>query len=77
MERDLAAAIGQRDFLMNCNAELQREVDAARTAIARVKAWKPHTSVSMISGEMVHHDCQCIGCKTMRRVVAELEKEAV
>jgi hypothetical protein len=157
MERDLAAAIGQRDHLMNRNAELQREVDAAKAkladiesmqctqcamvdslkadlaaanakraevmkwakeflgssyendgvidaamhyavqvredlrascgevsglrsergalqaAIARVKAWKQHTSVSMISGEMVHHDCQCIECKTIRRVVAELE----
>jgi hypothetical protein len=77
MERELSAAIGQRDFLLNRNAELQSELEAARTAIARVKAWRQHTSVSMISGEMVNQDCQCIECKTMRRVVAELEKEAV
>ncbi len=145
MERDLAAAIGQRDHLMNCNGELQMEVDVAKakladiesmqcsqcairesmcddisaanharaeaedavkrleqvsgelcpkcgwamkfpgescrcelvSAIARVKAWKQHTSVSMISGKMAHHDCQCIECKTMRRVIAELDKEAV
>jgi hypothetical protein len=65
---------------MNRNAELQDDLSAAnqaraslQAAIARVKAWKQHTSVSMIRGEMVHHDCQCIECKTMRRIVAELE----